>query len=89
MTNYIEANQKAMEEYKNIKVGDCIIAKGIKATIAEIYYCEVFAETGHPIFKEAKDEKTYYLFYDIEFKDTYGVYRHWKSHWDGGKLYHQ
>lgn len=88
MKNYFEANQKAYEEYQKVKVGDKVTARGLTTTIAEIYYCDVYAESGNAMFKEAKDENKYYIFYDIEFRDSNGNYRHWKSSFDGGVLEH-
>ena len=87
MTDF-EKYLKMVEEANKIKVkvGDKVRAMGITSTIAMIYYCDVYVETGHPMFREAKDEDEYYIFYDIEFRDTDGVLRHWKSSYDGGKL---
>ena len=84
-TNYFEA----MDEIRSMeqpKVGDTVTAYGIQSTIETIYHSEVYTETGHSMFKESKDENTYYIFYDIEFKDTKGNYKHWKSSFDGGYL---
>lgn len=89
MTTYFEANKEAFEESKRVKVGDKVKVGYTTCTIAEIAYIDVYAETGHPMFKESKDPDTYYIFYDIEFRDTNGVYRHWKSSYDGGTLIHQ
>ena len=85
MMSYTE-QMKMLQEAKDAKVGDKISCKGITCTIGEIFYYDKYVETGHPMFKESKDEDTYYVFYDIEFKDSNGNYRHWKSSYDGGKL---
>ena len=86
--NYFEANKEAYEEFQKVKVGDKVRAMGVTSTIDTIYYIDVYAETGHEYYKDAKDKDTYYIFYDIEFRDTNGVCRHWKSSYDGGILIH-
>lgn len=86
--DYFEASREAFEELQKVKVGDKVKAMGITSTIDTIHYIDVYAETGHPSYRDAKDEDTYYIFYDIEFRDTNGVYRHWKSNSDGGELIH-
>ena len=53
-----------------LELGDTIICKGIKATIAKITFQEYWEREG---------------FY-TEFTDTNGVYRNWKQWIDGGKV---
>ena len=77
--------QKKANEIK-VKVGDTIKAMGVTCTIKEIYYSDVYVECGNAMFKECKDENEYYIFYDVEFRDTNNVYRHWKSSFDGGTI---
>ncbi len=79
MFDYDEYNklQEKMRKEKKISVGDTIIAMGIKAKVKEIYYSDRYVEE-----KNGK----YNIFYDVEFKDTNGVYRHWKSYFDGGHI---
>ena len=73
---YFEA-VKEMEKKRMARVGDKISAKGITCTIGEIFFNDRYVE---------KKDGEYTVFYDIEFKDTNGNYRHWKSYFDGGKL---
>lgn len=54
---------------KELEVGDTIVCKGIKATIASITFQEYWGE----------DEGFY-----TEFRDTNGKYRNWKQYIDGG-----
>lgn len=72
-----------------IEVGDKVKVGYTTCTIAEIYYKDVYVECGHPNFKEAKDRDLYYIFYEVEFRDTNGTYRNWKSSFDGGELIHK
>lgn len=62
-----------------ISVGDTIICKGVRATIAELYYSFRCVEWHH-------EKKEFVKLYDVEFKDTNGKYRHWKSYFDGGHI---
>lgn len=62
---------------RKLEVGDSIICKGEKAEIGEILFQDAYVE-------DWVDEDRKYI--DIEFKDTKGKYRHWKSHLDGGKI---
>lgn len=66
---------KMMKNEKPIEVGDTIVAQGIRATIECLYYFDRYVEE-----KNGK----YEIFYDVEFKDTKGIHRHWKSYFDGG-----
>lgn len=59
---------------KELKPGDTITACGVSAKIATILYTDAWTGNG------GKD------CYDIEFLDTNGVYRSWKSWLDGGKI---
>ena len=84
--------EEQMRSKRMVEVGDKIRAKGITCTIAKIYYKERYVEPIH-IYNEEKHEyemgDDYKIFYDIEFEDTNGVYRHWKSAFDGGEvIYH-
>lgn len=75
MDNY----RKAMEEKRNTreaKAGDIIKAKGITATIKEIFYQDFYPS----------DRNDGSCDWDIEFKDTNDNYRHWKQYFDGGKI---
>lgn len=76
MSKYFELREKMMLE-KKISVGDSIIAMGIRAKIKELFYSDRYVEM--------KDGK-YQIFYDVEFIDTNGIYRHWKSYFDGGHV---
>ena len=58
--------------------GDVIICQGIKATIKNILYYDRYVQMN-----EAEE---FGIYYDIEFIDTNGKYRHWKSYFDGGKI---
>lgn len=57
------------------KPGDIIICQGIRAEIAKIAYQECY-----PL-----DDKGNYEWF-MEFTDTKGVYRSWKSELDGGRI---
>lgn len=59
---------------KELEPGDMVVCQGIKATIKEIKY---------QFYDERNDFGTGELF-DVEFIDTNGSYRSWKSQWDGG-----
>lgn len=76
MNNYFEAQEKMMTVRK-AKEGDIINCQGITCTIGEIFYNDRYVE---------EKDGEYQVFYDIEFKDTDGHYRHWKSYFDGGNL---
>ena len=69
-----------MELYKvmkeELKVGDYIICKGNKVKIGEVLSQDFYLSYYNP-------ERSYI---DIEFRDTKGKYRHWKSTQDGGTI---
>lgn len=67
----------AMKFERKLEVGDVIKCKGVKAEIGEILYQDAY-------FPDYLPEDRHYI--DIEFKDTNGKYRHWKSHLDGGEV---
>lgn len=62
---------------RKLEVGDIINCKGVKAEIKEILFQDAYIDDFVP------DDRKYI---DIEFKDTKGQYRHWKSHLDGGTV---
>lgn len=64
-----------------ISIGDVVVVPkfGIRATIAELYYSFRCVEWHH-------EKKEFVKLYDVEFKDTNGKYRHWKSYFDGGHI---
>lgn len=64
-----------MNNIPEAKAGDIIICQGIRAEIAEIAYQECY-----PL-----DDKGNYEWF-MEFTDTKGVYRSWKSELDGGRI---
>lgn len=76
MKQYFEVHEE-MQSVREAREGDKISAMGITCTIGEIFHNERYVEL--------KDGK-YQVFYDIEFRDTNGKYRHWKSYFDGGQL---
>ena len=76
MREYFKLQKKMMAE-KKIEVGDTIVAKRIRAKIAELLYFDRYVE---------EKNGTYGIFYDVEFIDTNGNYRHWKSYFDGGHV---
>lgn len=82
--NYLEAYE-TIRGHK-VKEGDVVKALGCTVTIKEVLDSSIYVETGHELFKEAKDETKYYVFYDVEFIDTNGNYRNWKSSFDGGHI---
>lgn len=71
--------QEELNSEPEISIGDTIICKGIRATIAELYYADRCVEWN--------DEKNSFVkYYDVEFKDTNGIHRRWKSYFDGGHI---
>lgn len=64
-----------MEIKRSLEVGDTIVCKGVKATIKEIISQDAYIPSG---------ESGYCI--DIEFRDTNGKYRNWKSYIDGGSV---
>lgn len=72
-----EQRMEMLKSAKDAKVGDKIKCQGITCTIGEIFYYDKFVEELDGVEK---------VFYDIEFRDTNGNYRSWKSIFDGGVL---
>ena len=70
---------------RKLEVGDFIKVRGIKVEIGEIlyqyFYKDEYNHTNSTI--EGISDRSYI---DIEFKDSNGNYRHWKSHLDGGEF---
>lgn len=70
---------------RKLQVGDYIKCKGIRVEIGEIlsqdFYKDEYIQVNSNI--EGMSDRSYI---DIEFKDTYGKYRHWKSNIDGGSF---
>jgi hypothetical protein len=64
-----------------ISIGDTVVVPkfGIKVTIAKLYYSFRCVEWHH-------EKKEFVKYYDVEFVDTNGNYRHWKSYFDGGYI---
>ena len=62
-----------------ISVGDTIVCMGIRATIAKLYYADRCVEYHN-------ERKEFVKYYDVEFKDTNGIHRRWKSYFDGGYI---
>lgn len=58
-----------------VNIGDTIVCKGIRATVARIAYQEYFPAT--------KYQPEWLV---VEFWDTNGNYRNWKKHYDGGDV---
>lgn len=56
--------------------GDIVTCQGIKAKIAAIHYQDF----------SPSDRNDGTCDWDIEFMDTEGNYRHWKSYFDGGSI---
>lgn len=63
-----------MNDRPKVKPGDIIICQGIRALIAKIAYQECYP------LGDGKYE------WFMEFTDTKGVYRSWKSELDGGRI---
>lgn len=79
---------------RKLREGDIIICQGTRATIGKVLYQSCYIDTTHKMIYEKyhksnperyshSEDKTYI---DIEFTDTYGNYRHWKSELDGGLI---
>lgn len=73
---YLE-KMEMLKSARDIKAGDRISCQNVVCTVGEIYYYDKYVEE-----KNGK----YEVFYDIEFRDTNGYLRSWKSYFDGGKL---
>lgn len=76
MKDYFEVLE-TMTKMPKVKIGSIINCQGITSEIKELYYSDRYVTL--------KDDE-YQIFYDVEFKDTNGIYRHWKSYFDGGKI---
>lgn len=71
--------EKELNSEPEISIGDTIVCRGIHATIAKLYYTFRSVELNLETDEYAKC-------YDVEFVDTNGNYRHWKSYFDGGHI---
>ena len=83
-TEEMEIRNKLEMELNNeppISIGDTIVVPkfGISATIDKIYYTVRCIEWHN-------ERKEFVKHYDVEFVDTNGNYRHWKSYFDGGYI---
>ena len=78
MKDELEAELNAEPE---IQPGDVVVVPkfGIRATIDKLYYSFRCVEWH-------TERKEFVKYYDIEFVDTKGNYRHWKSYFDGGYI---
>ena len=78
MRDELEAELNAEPE---IQPGDIVVVQkfGIRATIDKLYYSFRCVEWH-------TERKEFVKYYDIEFVDTKGNYRHWKSYFDGGYI---
>lgn len=72
-----EEKMEILQSARDIKYGDRIRCQNVVCTVGEIFYYDKYVEE-----KNGK----YEVFYDIEFRDTNGIYRSWKSYFDGGVL---
>ena len=61
-----------------LAVGDSVKCRGERVTIGKILSQDAYHANLRPGEKGISD------YYDIEFKDSKGKYRHWKSNIDGG-----
>ena len=59
-------------------VGDSVKCRGERVTIGKILFQDAYHANLRPGEKGISD------YYDIEFEDSKGKYRHWKSNVDGG-----
>ena len=74
----LEAELNAEPE---ISVGDIVVVPkfGIHATIDKLY-------DSFRCVEWHTERKEFVKYYDVEFVDTKGNYRHWKSYFDGGYI---
>ena len=72
-----EEQIKMLQNEPKIQVGTIIECQGITSIVNEIYYSDRFVEEKNGEFN---------VFYDIEFRDTNGILRSWKSYFDGGRI---
>ena len=80
----MEIKYKLEEELNaepEIQIGDTVVLHDgwTKATIGKLYYSFRCVEWH-------TEKKEYVKYYDVEFVDTKGNYRHWKSYFDGGYI---
>lgn len=61
-----------------LAVGDSVKCGGERVTIGKILFQDAYHCNPLPGERGVKD------YYDIEFEDEYGKYRHWRSNSDGG-----
>ena len=71
--------QEELEREAYIQPGDIFIAQGIRAEIKEVYDVFRFVEWNN-------EREKYEKVYDVVFRDTNGICRHWKSNFDGGRI---
>ena len=71
--------QEELNSEPKISAGDVVVCKGIRATIAQIFYADRCIEWHN-------EKEEFVKYYDVEFKDTNGVHRRWKSYFDGGHI---
>lgn len=73
--------EEELETEPTIQPGDTVVIpeRRIKATIDKLYYAFRCVEWH-------KEKQCYVKHYDVEFVDTKGNYRHWKSYFDGGYI---
>lgn len=78
MRDELEAELNAEPE---IQPGDVVVVPkfGIRATIDKLHYSFRCVEWH-------TERKEFVKYYDVEFVDTKGNYRHWKSYFDGGYI---
>ena len=77
---------------REVKPGDTIVCKGIKAVVKDIMYQDFYKDTSYELMKDRVAKET--LPRDtkiedrssiiLEFHDESGKYRNWKSYDDGG-----
>lgn len=73
--------EKELESEPVIMPGDTVVVPkfGIKAVIEKVYYAFRCVEWHN-------ERGEFIKHYDVEFIDTNGNYRHWKSYFDGGHI---
>ena len=72
-----EEQLKMLQTSKKVQVGTKINCQGITSVVKEIYYTDRYVEPKGDDWG---------VFYDVEYRDTNGYYRHWKSYFDGGYI---
>lgn len=68
---------KMLQGSKKVQVGTKISCQGIISQVKEIYYSDRYVEPKGDVWC---------VFYDVEFRDTDGILRNWKSYYDGGHI---